>query len=106
MEFSKLPHEVKMIAAKSLADRITAGNGFAESEVKGASAKGLAKQVRDAFTVLFADREPEGEKKAAAEKLATAICTLRSWKGHGYENIENEVNQLISAADFLLDKQP
>ncbi|EOF6097113.1 hypothetical protein ACK1FP_004640 [Salmonella enterica] len=103
MEFSKLPHEVQVIAAKCLADKINTVSGFAGGEVNSGPAKEQAKQVRDAFIALFSEREMEGEKKAAAERIAATIAGMQQLIGSD-EVLKTQVKHLISATDYLLDK--
>ncbi|EAQ6127347.1 hypothetical protein AXA88_01790 [Salmonella enterica] len=68
MEFSKLPHEVQVIAAQCLAEKMNIALGLSDDYVKGQSAKNQGLQVRDAFIALFSDRELDGEKRAAKSK--------------------------------------
>ncbi|HAU5684733.1 TPA: hypothetical protein JD334_00450 [Citrobacter freundii] len=103
MEFSKLPHEVQVIAAKCLADKINTVSGFAGGEVNSGPAKEQAKQVRDAFIALFSERELDGEKKAAAEKVAATILGLQQLVSDD-EMVKTQIGHLISATDDLLEK--
>lgn len=103
MEFNNLPHEIKLIAAKCLADKINSVSGFGENAIPPTTAKEQARQVRDAFIELFSDRELNDEKKEAAEKVAATLIGLQHMVGED-ETIKCQIGHLISATDDLLEK--
>ncbi|EHC9798465.1 hypothetical protein JYZ84_002342 [Salmonella enterica subsp. enterica serovar Sandiego] len=103
MEFSKLPHEVKTIAARCLAEKMNIAPELSESHIRDQSAKNQGLQVRDAFIALFSEREMEGEKKAAAERIAATIAGMQQLIGSD-KVLKTQVKHLISATDDLLDK--
>ncbi|HBM3191944.1 TPA: hypothetical protein LVL52_002704 [Klebsiella michiganensis] len=103
MNFSNLPHDVQLIAAKCLADKLTGAIGFADDGIKKPTAKSQAHQVRDAFIALFSDRELEGDKKAAAEKLAATILGLQQLVPDN-EIIKTQIEHVVSAADYFVEK--
>lgn len=103
MEFSNLPHEVQLIAAKCLADKLNGVSLFAEDSLKKPTAKVQAKQVRNAFLALFSEREFEGDKKKAAEKLAATILGLQQLVADN-EIIKTQVGHVVSAADDFAGK--
>ena len=103
MEFKELPHEVQVIASKCLADKINTARGFGEEAVLSVSAKEQGQQVRDAFIALFSEREFDGAKKAAAEKLASTILGLQQLVANN-EIIKTQVGHVVSAADQFADK--
>ncbi|EAW8899705.1 hypothetical protein F3Y86_03230 [Salmonella enterica] len=68
MRFKELPHEVQMIAAQCLAEKMNIAHELSNDHIKEQSAKNQGLQVRDAFIALFSERELDGEKKAAKSK--------------------------------------
>ncbi|EBW7250970.1 hypothetical protein DQC13_00170 [Salmonella enterica subsp. enterica serovar Gatow] len=68
MEFRELPHEVQVIAAQCLAEKMNIAPELSESHIRDQSAKNQGLQVRDAFIALFSEPELDGEKRAAKSK--------------------------------------
>ncbi|HEJ9227973.1 TPA: hypothetical protein SML94_001116 [Klebsiella oxytoca] len=102
MKFEDIPYGVQLIAAKCLADKLCIEQVPGLAEQTGA-AKAQAHQVRDAFIALFSERELEGDKKAAAEKLAATILGLQQLVTDN-AIVKNQVSHVVSAADDFVDK--
>lgn len=103
MEFKDIPYDVQLIAAKCLADKLNGVSLFAEDGLKKPTEKEQAEQVRNAFLTLFSEREFEGDKKKAAEKLAATILGLQQLVAEN-EIIKTQVGHVVSAADDFAGK--
>ncbi|HBC5231872.1 TPA: hypothetical protein KEU23_001375 [Klebsiella oxytoca] len=103
MKFSDLSHDVQIIACHCLAGKLNGMRVSGEQVIDPKTAKQQAHQVRDAFIALFSERELEGDKKAAAEKLAATILGLQQLVTDN-EIVKNQVSHVVSAADDFVDK--
>lgn len=103
MEFRDLPHDVQVIACRCLADKISSTFLFGEESVSNTDVKKQAHMVRDAFIALLSDRELEGDKAAAAAKLAATIMAMQQLVADD-DIANNQLNHVISASNEFIDK--